>query len=283
MALDQIDVDKMDVESIDKSNMSFFDHIEALRWHLIRSFIAIAIVSIVVFFNQDFIFNTLIEGPRRSDFWTYRMICKISDSLCFSPPEFTIITRELGEQFLTHFKVSFTLGLIFSFPYIFWELWRFIKPGLYKKEQRAARGLVFICSILFFTGVLFGYFIMSPFAISFLAGYQVGGVETTPTLSSYVSYMTMLTLPVGIIFEMPILIYFLARIGLVSSAFLKSYRRISFFIIFVIAAIITPPDVVTQLIIGFPLYLLYEISIIVVERHEKRERKKELLETAEQR
>lgn len=281
MALDQIDVDKLDEDGIEKSNMSFFDHIEALRWHLMRSVIAIAVISIIVFLNDRFVFHTLIEGPRREDFWTYRMICKISETLCFSPPKFTIITRELGEQFLTHFKVSITLGFILSFPYIFWELWRFIKPGLYKKEQKAARGLVFICSALFFMGVLFGYFIMSPFAISFLAGYQIGGVETTPTLSSYVGYMTMLTLPVGIIFEMPVLIYFLARIGLVTSSFLKSYRRISFFVIFIVAAIITPPDVLTQIIIGFPLYLLYEMSILVVERHEKKERKRELLEEAQ--
>jgi sec-independent protein translocase protein TatC len=271
MALDQVDVDKWKEEDSDQNNMSFFDHLEALRWHLMRSAIAVLLAGIFVFINKSFVFDTLIIGPKSPDFWTYRMICKMSDVLCFSPPKFTIITRDLGEQFLTHFKVSMTLGFILAFPYVFWEIWRFIKPGLYKSEQKAARGIVFICSLLFFMGNLFGYFIMSPFAVSFLAGYQVGDVMTTPTLGSYVSYMTMLTLPIGIVFEMPVLIFFLAKIGLVGSDFLKSYRRLAFLLIFIMAAIITPPDLVTQFIIGIPLYFLYEISIAIVMRVEKQE------------
>ena len=275
MALDQVDVDKLDETGLKKATMSFFDHLEALRWHIIRSIVAIAVVAVVVFFNKSFVFDTVIMGRKSADFWTYRTICDLSELMCFSPPEFLIITRDLGEQFLTHFRVSITLGFILAFPYVFWEIWRFIKPGLYAKEQKAAKGLVFVCSILFFIGNLFGYFIMSPFAISFLAGYQVADVITTPTLTSYVSYMTMMTLPIGIVFEMPILIYFLAKIGLVSSEFLKSYRRIAFMIILIIAAIITPPDLITQFIIGVPLYLLYEISIGLVIRVEKEQARKE--------
>lgn len=275
MALDQVDVDKLNEKELKKATMSFFDHLEVLRWHLIRSFLAIAIVSVIVFFNKSFVFDTLILGPKSSDFWTYRTICSWSEAMCFSPPAFNIITRDLGEQFLTHFRVSITLGFVFAFPYVFWELWRFVRPGLYPREQKAARGLVLICSLLFFIGNLFGYFIMSPFAISFLAGYQVADVVTTPTLTSYVSYMTMMTLPIGIVFEMPVLIYFLAKIGLVSSSLLKSYRRVAILLILIIAAIITPPDVITQFIIGIPLYLLYELSINLVVRVEREEKKRE--------
>lgn len=275
MALDQVDVDKLDEKDLKKATMSFFDHLEALRWHLIRSIAAIGIVAVIVFFNKSFVFDTLIMGPKSSDFWTYRIICELSDMMCFSPPAFNIITRDLGEQFLTHFSVSLTLGFVFAFPYVFWEIWRFIRPGLYPKEQSAARGLVFVCSILFFLGNIFGYFIMSPFAISFLAGYQIGDVVTTPTLRSYVSYMTMMTLPIGIVFEMPVLIYFLAKIGIVSSGLLKSYRRVAIMLILIISAIITPPDVITQFIIGLPLYILYEISISLIVRVEKEEKKRE--------
>ena len=158
------------------------------------------------------------------------------------------------------------IGIVVSFPYIFWEIWRFIKPGLYVKEQKAARGMVTICSGLFLTGVLFGYYIISPFAITFLAGYEIEGVVAMPALSSYINYMTMFTLPVGIVFELPIVVFFLSKIGLVTPEFMKSYRRHAVILILILAAIITPPDVITQVLVGMPLYVLYEISIVISRR-----------------
>ncbi|MBV6443429.1 MAG: twin-arginine translocase subunit TatC [Haliscomenobacteraceae bacterium CHB4] len=254
----------------ERGEMSFFEHIAELRKHILRAVMAIAIVGIVAFLNKDFVFNTLIFGPRHADFPTYRALCNVShavglgDNMCFTPPKFEIITRQLGEVLMQHLYVSFWMGVIGAFPFIFWEFWKFISPGLYEKERQAVRGVVAICSLLFLLGVAFGYFVIAPFSISFLAGYTLEGLEVSPTLDSYVTYMTMFTLPTGLIFEMPIVAYFLAKIGLVGTTFLRSYRRHAIVVILIIAAIITPPDVVSQTLVAIPLYLLYEISIMVV-------------------
>ena len=166
------------------------------------------------------------------------------------------------------------LGFVLSFPYIFWEIWRFVKPGLYEKEKNVTRGVVLICSGLFLMGILFGYFIISPFAVTFLAGYQIAGIEeATPALSSYINYLIMFTVPAGIIFELPIVVYFLAKIGLVTADFMKRYRKHALVIILMVAAIVTPPDVVTQFLIGIPLFFLYELSIHIAKRVEKQHEK----------
>jgi len=260
----------------DRGEMSFFEHVAELRNHLLRSALAIAIVGVVCFVNKDFVFNTVIFGPRRDDFATYRFLCSLShrfglgEQMCFKAPKFEIITRQLGEVLMQHMYVSFWLGFIGAFPIIFWEFWKFVRPGLLDSEQRAVRGIVAICSLLFLSGVLFGYFIIAPFSISFLAGYTLDNTVVSPTLDSYVSYMTMFTLPTGLIFEMPIVAYFLAKIGLVGPQFLRAYRRHAVVIFLIIAAIITPPDVVSQTIVMIPLYTLYEISIMVVARETRR-------------
>jgi len=263
----------------ERNEMSFFDHITELRRHLLRSALAIAVVGIVCFLNKDFIFNTLIFGPRSPDFITYRALCSFShwaragEAMCFTPPVFNLITRQLGEVLMQHLYVSFWLGVIGAFPFIFWEFWRFVRPGLLDTERKAVRGVVAICTFLFLLGVSFGYFIIAPFSISFLAGYTLEGLEVSPTLDSYVTYMTMFTLPTGLIFEMPILAYFLAKIGLIGPAFLRNQRRQAFIIILIVAAIITPPDVVSQMLVTVPLYGLYEISILVVARVQRKREK----------
>jgi len=250
--------------------MSFLDHLEELRWHIIRSIIAILVIGIVVFLCKDLIF-AIIFAPKNPDFLTYRLFCALSDATCFRPPEFELIIRQLGEQFFTHIKVSIWVGLIVAFPYVFYEFWKFIKPGLYPNEQKAARGIVLVCSILFIMGVLFGYYIIAPFAVSFLASYSVGvDVLSSPTLASYVNYLTMFTIPTGIIFELPVFVYFFSKIGLLTPAFMKKYRKHAFIIILIIAAIITPPDVLTQFLIGIPIFILYEISIFISARVEKK-------------
>lgn len=257
--------------------MSFFEHIEELRRHILRSAAAIVIVGIVCFVNKDFIFNTLIFGPRNPDFLSYRLLCNASewfglgDKMCFQPVKFQIITRQLGEVLMQHLYVSFWLGVIVAFPFIFWEFWKFVRPGLHEEEQKTVRGIVGVCSFLFLLGVSFGYFVVAPFSINFLAGYTLEGTETSPTLDSYVTYMTMFTIPTGLIFEMPIVIYFLAKIGIVGPAFLRTYRRHAIVIILIIAAIITPPDVVSQTIVSIPLFILYEVSILVAARVRKKQ------------
>lgn len=277
MALDQVDVDKLGEQ--EAKEMSFLEHLEELRWHLVRSVVAILVFGIAAFVGGRPFFEFIMYGPKQADFWTYRMICKISDALCFAPPEFDLMTVILGEQFIVHFKFALMFGIVLGFPYIVYEIWRFIKPGLYPNEKKAARGVVSVCSFLFISGVLFGYFIIAPFAITFLVGYDLGAIST-PSLSSYVNYMTMFTLPVGVVFELPIVVYFLSKIGLVTPEFLKSYRKHAFVLILILAAVITPPDVVTQFLIGFPLYLLYEISIVISRRVVKKQEEKERIEAA---
>ena len=264
------------------NEMSFFEHIEELRWHLFRAMICILVVTIVVFVMKNFVFQEVILGPTTPDFITYQLFCEYLPQFCFYPQHLQIITRDIQEQFISHIKVSLWLGFIVSFPYILYELWRFIKPGLYKKEIKAARGMVFICSFLFLVGVSFGYFIIAPVAITFLSTYSVSPeIANTTTLNALVNSITMFTLPVGLIFETPVILYFLAKIGLVSSAFLSQYRRHAVLVIVIVAAVITPgPDVFSQMLVAIPLYLLYEVSIIVVKRIDKeRKLQEELAET----
>ena len=271
----------------ERGEMSFFEHVAELRNHLLRSALAIAVVGVVCFINKDFVFNTLIFGPRRDDFLTYRLLCSWShslgmgDKMCFPAPKFEIIARQLGEVLMQHMYVSFWLGFIGAFPFIFWEFWKFIRPGLLESEQHAVRGIVAVCSLLFLSGVLFGYYVIAPFSISFLAGYTLDGTVVSPTLDSYVTYMTMFTLPTGLIFEMPVVAFFLAKIGLIGPQFLRSYRRQAVVVILIIAAVITPPDVVSQTIVAIPLYILYEISILVVAREVRR--RERLLDEADRR
>jgi sec-independent protein translocase protein TatC len=268
----------------ERGEMSFFEHIAELRKHILRAVLAIGIVGIVAFLNKEFVFNTLIFGPRSPDFPTYKIICSASnglglgDKMCFTPPKFNLITRQLGEVLMQHLYVSFWLGVIGAFPFIFWEFWKFVSPGLLDAERRAVRGVVGICSLLFLLGVAFGYYVIAPFSISFLAGYTLEGLEVAPTLDSYVTYMTMFTLPIGFIFEMPIVAYFLAKIGLVGTSVLRQYRRHALVVILIVAAIITPPDVVSQTLVGIPLYLLYEVSILVVAGVQRRREKEMALE-----
>ena len=264
MAMDQIEGQNKGAD-----DMSFLEHLEALRWHILRSFVAILVVAVVVFTAKDFVFNKIIFAPKYGDFITYRVICSIADFLCFQPTEFEILTRDLGEQFIVHLKSSFWIGLVVAFPYVFYQIWKFVKPGLYDKEKKVTRGVVLICSLLFTLGVLFGYFIISPFAISFLSSYNVGATSA-PTLASYINYMTMFTIPAGIVFELPVVVYFLAKLGVLGPKTMKKYRRHSIIVILIMASIITPPDMVTQILIAFPLFALYELSIVIARRVQKK-------------
>ncbi|MBK8653999.1 MAG: twin-arginine translocase subunit TatC [Haliscomenobacter sp.] len=261
--------------------MSFFEHLEELRWHILRSLVVITLVGIVLFIMQDWFFREVVFGPTNKDFFSYQMICKLShavglgDNMCFSPPEFRKQAIGFGEAFITSISLSFAAGFIFAFPYVFWEVWRFIGPGLYPNERRAARGVVFICSFLFLLGVGFGYYVIAPFAVNFLIGFTIPGVENTPTLNSYISYMIMFTLPMGLVFELPIVVFFLARVGLIGPDTMRHFRRHAIIVILVAAAFLSPPDAVSQMLIAVPLYGLYEISIMVAAREAVRKAKRE--------
>lgn len=267
MALDQIDVDSYEVKK--KDEMNFFEHLDELRSRLIKALIAIATSMIGVFLMGEWIFEKIIYAPLKEDFVTYRVLCDFAEKtgmsgLCIKAPKVELFSAEMGETFFKHMQVSLVLGIMIAMPFVIYQVWLFIKPGLMDVEVKASRGFVAICSGLFLLGVLFGYFVIAPFAISFLASYTIGGIGGKATLSSYVGYLTMLTLPIGIIFELPVVIYFLSRIGIVTPRFLKQYRKHMAVVLLILAGIITPsPDIATQLMVGVPLYLLYEVGIIV--------------------
>lgn len=249
--------------------MSFLEHLDELRKHIIRVLAAVVLTGSIFFVFHRWVFEKIIFAPINPDFISYKLMCRVSEIICFSPPQFSQQAIGFAESFIISIKASFVLGFIACFPYIFHEFWQFIRPGLHENEQRATRSVVAICSFLFLTGVSFGYFIIAPFAINFLMGFTIPGVENTPTLSSFLNYMVMFTAPAGLIFELPIVVYFLSKAGLVTPAFMRQYRRHAFIGILILAAVVTPPDVVTQFLIGVPLYILYELSIFISARVER--------------
>ncbi|MDW7695215.1 twin-arginine translocase subunit TatC [Flammeovirgaceae bacterium SG7u.111] len=253
----------------EEQEMSFLDHLEELRWHLMRAVASIAVFAIAAFLAKSFVFETLILGPSKTTFWTYRMMCKFSDyigtdALCIDYLPFEVQNRTLTGQFTMHILASFVIGLVCAFPYAFWEMWRFVKPGLYETEQKVSRGATFFVSLLFTTGILFGYFIVSPLAINFLSNYQVDpSILNEIDLSSYVQTLVMIVLACGVMFQLPIVIFFLSKAGLVTPKFLKQYRKHAAVIILVVSAIITPPDPITQIFVSFPIFMLYEAGILI--------------------
>jgi sec-independent protein translocase protein TatC len=251
------------------TDMHFLDHLEALRWHLVRSAAAVVIFGLAAFLNPQILFDDIILGAKNPDFLTYRAICFLSEKFgidfCIREIPFNLINIDISGQFTTHLYVSFVAGFIIAFPYFIWEMWRFIKPALTPNEIRHSRGVVFFTSLLFLSGVLFGYFIVSPLSINFLGSYQISEqVSNQIGLGSFISTVTMLTLSSGLVFELPMVIYFLSKLGMVSPPFLKTYRKHAMVVILIVAAIITPsPDITSQIMVAIPLFLLYEISIKV--------------------
>lgn len=263
-------------------DMSFLGHLEELRWHLIRSTIAIVALGIVAFLAKDFVFNTLLFGPSKADFPTFRFLCNAAtrmgfeDAFCFTELPFRVQSRTMAGQFSAHIWTSITAGFIVAFPYVLYEFWKFISPGLKRNERRSSRGFILIASLLFFTGVLFGYYIVTPLSINFLGTYQVSEqVFNDFDLDSYIGLVRSAAVASGLIFELPIIIFFLAKIGLVTPAFLRKNRKYALVILLILSAIITPPDVASQIVVAIPLVVLYEISIIVAKVVEKRELKKQ--------
>lgn len=277
MALDQYNE-----ELEEEDGMSFLDHLEQLRWHLLRSISAILVFMVLAFLSKGFVFGQVILGPSKIDFVTYRLLCQLSDllslpALCIEQLPFIIQSRQMTGQFSMHITSSLVVGLIAAFPYVFWEVWRFISPGLYSKERNAARGAVFFVSLLFFLGASFGYFILSPLSINFLSNYQLDpSIANEFDITSYVSTLSMLVLASAVMFQLPVVIYFLTQAGLVSSIMLKTYRRHAIVVILVLSAVITPPDVISQILIAMPILVLYEAGIFIAKRLERKRREDEL-------
>lgn len=253
------------------------DHLEALRWHLIRTVVVISGLAIFAFFQKEFLFDEVILGPKNEDFITYIKLCELSTklnewfpsmveatTLCIGKNLPNLQNLTMSGQFMTHLTVSIISGLILGFPFLVFELWNFIKPALHQKERKMALGIVFFVSLLFFIGILFGYYIVMPLSVDFLLNYKISEtVLNTPTLDNYMSTLTTIVLSCGLVFELPILVYFLSSIGIISPKFLKTYRKHAFVGALILAAIITPPDVFSQLLVTVPILLLYEISIYI--------------------
>lgn len=261
---------------VDETEMSFLDHLEELRWHIIRAFIAISVFTVAAFVSKEFVFGTLILGPSKVDFWTYQQLCYLADliqveALCIDQLPFIIQSRQMTGQFTMHIASSFAVGIIAAFPYAFWEIWRFISPGLYIKERKLARGAVFYVSLLFTIGVLFGYLILTPLSVNFLANYQLDpSILNEFDIVSYVSTVTTLVLACGLLFQLPMVVYFLTRAGLLTPDIMKTYRKHGIVVIFLLGAMLTPPDPFSQILIAIPLIGLYQFSITISNRTYKK-------------
>lgn len=266
-----------------EAEMSFFEHLEVLRWHLIRVAIAVLVFMGLAFGFYDFIFDDIIMGPLKTDFWTYRMMCQLAErfnlgaDFCVQEIPINLINTELAGQFTLQINSSLLIGVMLGFPYLLYEIWRFVKPALSDIERKSAQGFVVYASLLFTIGVLFGYYIISALSVNFLGNFNVSSEVTNQiTISSYLSSIATISLGTGVVFELPIIIFILSKIGVMTPQFMRATRQYAFIIILIIAAIVTPtPDVITMLAVTFPLLLLYELSIVVSERVQKKKLKKE--------
>ena len=257
--------------------MSFFDHLEELRWHLFRIALAVVTVGILLFIFRQEVIGTVFMSPFKGDFPTYKVLCKISEAFCFDEIPIQIQAISPYEQFMKAFIYAFFGGVMIAFPYIVWELWSFIKPGLTPKERKKVRWNVLPISLLFFTGIAFGYFVILPFSVKFFSTFQLfEGIINDWRIGEVINFILFLLFGTGFLFQLPVIVYYLSKIGLISSRFLKTYRRHAIVVILIIAAFITPPDPFSQILIGLPLMLLYEIGIFISKRVEKRQRKLEI-------
>ena len=255
-----------------QKEMSIIDHLNDLRKFLLHSAIGIVVGASIVAMNIKFVYDKIIFAPKNPDFITYRIFCKISEALCIKEIPINIINRQMSGQFSAHIWTSITFGIILAFPYILYELWKFIEPALYKEEKKHGITFIIVSSVLFILGILFGYFVITPLSVNFLGNYSVTGeIVNNIDLASYNSLVRTTVLANGIVFELPVIIYFLAKMGLITSDFLRNNRKYALVVILLLAAIITPPDVISQIIVGIPLMILYEISIYIAKLVEKKQ------------
>lgn len=268
---------KNETQADEEKEMSFLDHLEELRWHLVRSVIAIAVCAITVGVNIRWIFNNVIYYPLQYEFPTHRFLCRFSDGPCEGNILGDLIAIKPTEQFLKSIGISIILGIIIAFPYLIWEVWRFIKPGLHAHERKGMRGNVAIMSFLFFTGICFSYYIILPFAIRFLAAFSIADtVANTWRFGEVISLITQVVIAGGIVFEMPIVVFYLSKLGFVTPEGMKRYRKIAVVVLLVLSAVITPPDVISQVLIFFPLMGLYQLSIAISRRVQRKAQQAEM-------
>lgn len=274
-------LDQEPIEESGEKEMSFLDHLEELRWHVIRSLVAIMVFTIVAFVYVKWVFNNLLLAPAKADFLTWRALCKLGNlvdnpALCIKDIPLELQSRYMTGQFTITIISALVIGLIISFPYVIWELWRFIKPGLHIRERKNSRGVIGFVTLLFASGISFGYYVITPLMVYVMVNFKISDMIVNEfDITSYVTTVVALVFGTGMLFQLPIVIFFLSKIGLVTPGFLRKYRKHSIVIILIIAAIITPPDPLSQTLITIPLYLLFEISILISARVEKQKLKEE--------
>lgn len=268
----------------DPNKMSFLDHVEELRWSLIRSIAGIAVGAVIAAFFTDFIFDTIIFGPKRGTFVTYQFFCDfgkyfgIISDFCNPDFNFKVQSKEMSDEFSAHIWTCILVGFVVAFPWILYQVWRFIAPGLKSTEKKYSGGFIIVCSLLFFAGVIFGYFVIAPLSVHFMITYNLSPeISPEPSLSSYIAYIRASILASGLLFELPVIIYFLTKLGLATPAGLRKNRKYALVIVLVVAAVITPPDIASQIIVAIPVLILYELSVFismfVLYRQKKRMRK----------
>ncbi len=256
--------------------MTYWEHLEELRQRLLRAIFAVLIFAVVAFFFKGFIFNKLIFAPQSPDFLTNRLLCQLghaigSPRLCINSHPLELINIELAGQFRAHLLVSLMIGIAIAFPYLIWQLWLFVKPALKYSEKISIRSVMWAASLLFTVGMVFGYYVIAPLAINFLSNYQISpDLSNRITFQSYLSVLLTLTFSSGLVFELPVLVYFLTKARLISASFLAQQRKLAIVVIFLLAAILTPPDIFSQILLAIPLFLLYELSITIARRVEKK-------------
>lgn len=261
--------------------MTFLQHLEELRWVLVRSAMAIAVTTLAALIGYKYVFDGVILAPKSPDFFTYKLLCRLGDlfntpALCLEVKPLNLINIDLAGQFNTHLYVSFIVGLVLSVPYIIYQLWKFISPALYKEEQKKTKYIVIAISSLFVFGVLFGYYMIVPFSVQFLGSYSISDMVVNQiNLKSYISTVSSLSLATGLVFELPVLIFFLTKIGIITPEFLKKYRRHVFVVLMIIAGIITPPDVISLILVTLPLWFLFEVSIFISVKVVKKKKMKD--------
>jgi sec-independent protein translocase protein TatC len=270
-------------KNVQGNEMSFFEHLDELRGHVFKSAIAIAIGAVIITVYNNYIVKNILMGPIHSDFTTYTLLCKISlklhlgSTLCLSQIHIKMQSNAVSGQFGVYFNIILIGGSILAFPYVFWQFWRFIKPGLTHNEVKSTRGVIFWVSFLFFIGILFGYYVIAPYTVNFFANFSLDdNIENLWTINSYFSTIIPLILGSGLAFQLPLVMFFLAKAGVVSSSYLKRVRKYAILIIVIVASIITPPDMLSTIICSIPLILLYEISILLCKNVEKREKREEV-------
>jgi len=265
----------------DAAEMSFIDHLEQLRWHLVRSVVAVLAGAIIIFIYVGDVVNRIVLGPAHSDFVTYGVLCKIGhylhlkESLCIANVKVSFLSNAMTEQFMSSFTIAFVGGFVIAFPYVFWEFWKFVKPAFTEKELKRTRGVIFWVSFLFFLGVTFGYYVLTPFMVNFYFSYSLSPlIEIKPTFGDYLENLIYTTVGIGVLFQMPLLVMVLAKLGVITGGFLRKYRRHAIVLVLIAAAIITPStDPFSLMLVTIPLYVLFEASILLASKVEK-DRKK---------